>query len=444
MIALEGAQVHIHCLGLNHKTAGVGLREKLSLSEDQARAALARLGCGTDLNPDDVSEMVLLSTCNRTEVYATAPDPAFKELVSFLADITSLEEKTIQPYLYMHSNADAVSHLLRVASGLDSMVLGEPQILGQVAEAFHLAQKQDTIGKVLTKLFHTAIHAGKRAHAETQISHNPASVSSQAVLLVSRIVDSLQESHVVVLGAGEMAELAVKGLRKRGAREITVVNRTRERAQRLAERWGGNTLTFEDLAQALSLADVLICSTGAPHTLIGKSKVGEIISQRKGRPLVILDIAVPRDVEEEVRDLEGVSLFDIDEIHEQLQGSLAHREKEIPAVEDILEEEQETFEEYLQSLDVIPLISELHQYCDQIREEELVRTVDRLSIKNPKDIEILEAMTEAMLKKFLHTPIQRLRGEAGGVDVAEYTTITKDLFGLNGTNQDQDPENDRK
>lgn len=431
--------MHIHCLGLNYQDADIALREQLAMSEDAIRAALARLGCGTDLAPGGVSEMVILSTCNRVEIYANAPQSAFDELELYLADITAVPLGDFQSYLYRYEDQIAVEHLLRVASGLDSMVLGEPQILGQVADAYGLARSQGTVGKVMTKLFHTAIHAGKRAHTETRISHNPASVSSQAVLLVSQLVSSLPSSKVVVLGAGEMAELAVEGFRKRGVEDITVVNRTLERARELAEGWGGRVMTFEDLSRALIRADILITSTGAPHTLIGKSKVEEVIAQRKDRPLVILDIAVPRDVEEDVRELEGVSVYDIDDIHEHLEDSLAHREKEVPAVEEILREEQDHFKEFLKSLDVDPVIGELHQLCEEIREEELARTLDRLSSTNPEDVELLEAMTEAMVKKFLHGPIKRLKREAGGADVAEYTTITKDLFGLNGTSRDLEP-----
>lgn len=424
--------MHIHCLGLNHKTADVSLREKLALSEDQIHAALARLGCGDDLNPGRVTEMVILSTCNRVELYAVAPQPAFEPLERFLANISSVRKEDLHPFLYRHQDEEAVDHLLHVAAGLDSMVLGEPQILGQVADAFSMARTQGTVGKLMTKLFHTAIHAGKRAHAETKISHNPASVSSQAVVLVSQIVTDLADSHVLILGAGEMAELAVEGLRKRGVRKFTVVNRTVNRAHALARRWGGEALTFEDLFQALQQADVLISSTGAPHTLIGRSKVEEVISRRADRPLVILDIAVPRDIEADVGDLPGVTLFDIDEIHERLKGSLAHREKEIPAVEAILEEERNAFEKFMDSLDVIPLISKLHRYCDEIRREELARTTDRLSYVDSEELEILDAMTEAMLKKFLHSPIKRLKQEAGGADVVEFTSITKALFGFEG------------
>jgi len=425
--------VHIHCLGINYQTADVSLRERLALSEDQARAALARIGCGTDLEPGGVKEMVILSTCNRVEIYAIGSDDIFQELANFISDVTSVPLEQFQPFLYQYQNQKAIDHLLHVAAGLDSMVLGEPQILGQVTDAFSLARGQDTVGKVMTKLFHTAIHAGKRAHSETKISHNPASVSSQAVLLVSRIVPELPVSRVVVLGAGEMAELAVEGLRKRGVRDITVVNRTRERARELAEGWDAKVMTFEDLSQALVQADILISSTGAPHTLIGKSKVEQVMSQRKDRPLVILDIAVPRDVESDVRELNGVSVYDIDDIHDRLQDSLAHREKEVPAVERIIREEQDHFHEFLQSLNVDPLIGELHQYCEKIREEELARTLDRLHTTDPEDVKLLEAMTEAIVKKFLHLPIQKLKREAGGTEVAEYTSVTKNLFGLNGT-----------
>jgi glutamyl-tRNA reductase len=308
--------MHIHCLGLNHTTAPIQLREKLSLSEDQVRAALARLGCG---GIHSIAELIILSTCNRVELYAVSSQNSFSALENFLSETRAVSTSELKPYLYHFVDSDAVAHLFKVAAGLDSLVLGEPQILGQVTRSLELARGQNSAGSLLNRLFQSAIHAGKRVRTETTISCNSASVSSLAASVAEKNVRDVKQAQVVVLGAGEMAELAVEALRKRGVDKIRVINRTLERAQALAQRWGAEAATFEFLEEALCETDILISSTGAPHIILSAEMVRLAMQSRPHRPLVLLDTAVPRDIAPEVAEIPHVRLFDIDHLNTHLE-----------------------------------------------------------------------------------------------------------------------------
>ncbi len=426
--------MHLHCLGLNHRTAPVEIRERLAFGEEAVRAALARIGCG-ELRPDSVSEMVILSTCNRVEVYAVAPQPAFAELEAFLSEARGVETGAFHTHLYRLLDKDAVHHLFRVAAGLDSMVIGEPQILGQVTRALELARGQGTVGSLLSRLFQAAIHAGKRARTETAISHNPASVASVAARLAARLTPDIPQAQVVVLGAGEMAELVVESLRKQGAQRILVVNRTLERARLLADRWHGQAATFEQMEQALAQADIVITSTGAPHTLIHPPIVEAIMAQRPDRPLTFIDIALPRDVDPAVNDIPFVAVHDLDALQTYLETSLEARAHEIPHVERILAEEEARFLDFLRSLDVIPLIAELRQTAEAIRQAELEKTLRRLGDLSEHDRKRLDAMTQAIVKKLLHHPITYLRRSVDNPTAAEYARA---FFGLESDRQTTD------
>lgn len=420
--------MHLHCLGLNHNTAPIAVREKLDFSEEAIRAALARLGCGEGL--ERVSGLVILSTCNRVELYAASPDIIFDQLESFLSEARGISRDALHRLLYTYLDGDAVRHLMTVASGLDSLVIGEPQILGQVTRALELARAHDAAGPVLNRLLQAAIHTGKRAHTETEISRNPASVSSLAARLCEQSHPDLKSAQVVVLGAGEMAELAVEALRKRGVQNILVVNRTIERARGLAARWNAEIATFESLRDALVWADILIASTGAPHTLIHPDMVAAAMKQRPHRSLVLIDIAVPRDIDPEVADLPRVRLFDIDSLNERLEVSLAGRSADVPAVQAIIEQEHAAFMEFLTSLNVLPLIANLHQQAETIRQNELQKTLRRMPDLTDSERLHVEALTEALVKKILESPTRRLRAEATSENAAEYAALTRTLFGL--------------
>ena len=429
--------MHILCLGLNHATAPIALRERLAFSEEQARAALARISCGQ--LPPPFPELLILSTCNRTELYAIAPADSFAPLEAFLSEARLVPPAEFQPLMYRFLDLHAVEHLFRVSAGLDSMVLGEPQILGQVTRALELARGQDTAGPMLNRLFQAAIHAGKRARTETAISRNSASVSSLAASVAALAVEDLEAAAVVVLGAGEMAGLTVESLRQRGVQSIRVINRTLERARQLASRWDAEPLTFEFLPQALAGADILIASTGAPHFLITPAMLADAMEQRPDRPVVLIDLAVPRDIDPACATIPGARLLDLDGLNAQLEDSLAARHAQVPAVEGILQEELDSFAGFLSSLDILPLIAGLYEQAESIRQAELQKTLRRLPGLSEMERARLEAMTQALVRKLLETPTLRLREQASGPHRFEYALLARSLFGLSGAGRFEDP-----
>jgi glutamyl-tRNA reductase len=422
--------MHILSIGLNHTTAPVELRERLAFSEEQVRAALARLGCAHTNGTGDTKEMVVISTCNRIEIYAASSKESFSGLENFLSDARGVPVEALRPHLYHYADVESVRHLLDVAAGLDSLVLGEPQILGQVTRALELARGVGATGPLLSRLFQAAIHAGKRARTETAISRNPASVSSLAAGLCERSVGDIKKAKIVILGAGEMAELAVEALRKRGAQNLMVVNRTLERAHALADRWDAQADTFENLEAALIRADILISSTGAPHIMIESNMVSAAMLKRPERPLMLVDIAVPRDIDSDVVKINNVCLHDIDNLSAHLEQSLAERASEVPRVEAILDEEESRFMDFLASLDVLPLIVDMRQQAESIRQAELNKTLRRLPDLNEAERSRIEALTQALVKKLLDAPTNRLRAQANTPNAPEYADVARTLFGL--------------
>ena len=418
----------IFSIGLSHTSSAVELRERLAFNEDQTRASLSRLRCGH--LSGNMTEMVILSTCNRVEIYAVSSQEIFPELEIFLSEERGVNRDEFALHLYHHEDLDVARHLLHVAAGLDSLVMGEPQILGQVTRALELARGQNTAGPILNRIFQSAIHAGKRARTETSISRNPASVSSLAATLSQRVVRHIADAQIVILGAGEMAELAVEALRKRGANQILVINRTLERAHALAQRWNAQATTFENINTALACADILIASTGAPHRLISREMVKEAMTHRAERPLVLIDIAVPRDIDPETANIPHVRLYDMDNLNAQLETSLADRMVEVPRVKSILEEELTEFEDYLKSLEMLPIIADIHQQAESIRQVELDKTLRRLPDLTEAERNHIEAMTQALVKKLLHAPTHRLRAEAASPRASEYAAVARTLFNL--------------
>ena len=422
--------MHIHCIGLNHNTANIDLRERLAFPKQRVETALARIGCGFGSSPAHIQEIVILSTCNRVELYVVAAHEAFDAIEGFLSETSGVPADEFSAQLYRLLDDDVVTHLMRVAAGLNSLVLGEPQILGQVTDAFSLARGHGTAGKILSRLFQCAIHAGKRARTETMISQNPASVASVAIKLISEIVPRFENSQIVMLGAGETIELAVEALIKRGAKQIQVVNRTLERAQALATRWGSEAYTFEMLSGLIPETDILITSTGAPHTIIHKETITPALDDRPERPLVIMDIAVPRDVDVAVADIPGVTLYDMDSLSTGLEESLSKRRAEVPQVENILDEGVTDFMNYLTTLDVVPIIVEMRRQANTIRENELAKTILRMPDLPPDAQQHIDALTKSIVQKILHSPTIRLREVAGSPNASDYANITRGLFGL--------------
>jgi glutamyl-tRNA reductase len=422
--------MHIHCLGTSHNTANIHLREQLAFTGTRIEDALSQFSSGEIEVISPIDEMIILSTCNRVEIYAVSSEVAFESIAEFLTEVSGIPGTEFSAHTYQLLDEEVVDHLMRVSAGLDSLVLGEPQILGQVIDAFAAAQCNGSIGNILSRLFQAAIHAGKRARTETMISQNPASVASIAVMLVNKCVPDLVRANILVLGAGEMAELTVQALIKRGATNITVLNRTLERAQALAQRWSGSAATFDSLQEKLIETDILITSTGAPHTIITASKAGRAMAKRHSRPLVIMDIAVPRDVDPEVGKLPNISLFDMDTLALNLEEALAKRKEEVPNVEVILNEEKIEFMKYLTTLDVVPIISQMRKKANQIRQAELEKTIRRMRDLSPEEQERIEAMTKSIVSKILHNPTITLKSKSTGSKAAEYANVTRSLFGL--------------
>jgi glutamyl-tRNA reductase len=451
--------MRILCLGLSHHTAPVALRERLTYSAPALQAALSRFGCGQAERPAGVSELVILSTCSRLELYAAtsagamaddavaagavpavdalpaepeALDAWFEPMLAFVAETRGLDLAGLRHRFYRLAGPDASEHLGRVAAGLDSIILGEPQILGQVADAYALANAQGAAGPVLSALFQAAIRAGKRARTETGISRNPASLSSVAVKLAERVVGPLSERRVLVVGAGEMAELAVEALRARGANQLTVVNRTQARAAALAQRWGAGALTFEQLTEAVAGADLVITSTDAPHFIITAEVARAALAGRPAQPLLFIDLAVPRDVDPAVRDLPNAHCYDIDALEHALNGSLAQRQQEVPRVAAIVAGEMQAFAEWLRRLEVAPVIADLRAKAEAIRRAELDKTLRRLAHLGPEERQHIETLSVALINKLLHDLTLRLKAGAGTSQAAHYAAALRELFVLPG------------
>lgn len=425
--------MRLHCLGINHQTAEVSTREKLAFDINQTKSFWEALRKETERKVD---ELVVLSTCNRVEIYAVSEQPFFAELEKSLVELRDISGKDIGHLFYRLVDEQVISHLLRVSSGLDSMVLGEPQILGQVTEAYQTGLEIGSCGKMLSKLFQSAISTGKRVRTETDISKNSMSVSSLAAQVTEQIVGNVSDSQITLLGAGEMAELAIEALKKRGANKFIVISRTINSACDLAQKWDGHAGTMENLTGALENTDILLTSTSAPHTIIHRSLIEGIMANRPNRPLVIIDIAVPRDVASDVKDIAGVSLFDIDRLNQGVVKAVESRESEIPKVEKIIDEEYLTFKEYFGSLKVLPVIAGIRQQANAIRQQELEKALRQLDGIDPKQQERIKALTHAIVQKILHEPTIRLRQEANGPNGEKYAVAVSELFGLNGKNGD--------
>jgi glutamyl-tRNA reductase len=421
---------HLLCIGISHQTASIALREQLAFTPYMLEAGLSRLVCGNGSCPREIRELLILSTCNRVEMYAVSTTDCFDHLESFLSEVKNIPAEQFSSSLFRLKDEAVPHHLFTVAAGLDSVVLGEPQILGQVTDAFTAARQQGTAGKILSRLFQTAIHVGKRVRTETVIAQNPASIASVAVHLISQKVDSLSNARIMVLGAGEMAELAVEALRKRGVHRIFVVNRTLQHAQELARRWNGEAASLEMLLELLPAVDIVIASTGAPHTIIRAPMVQQAIAQRPNRVMVFMDIAVPRDVDPQVGEIPGVSLFDIDSLSEHLENGIARREAEVPHAQEIITEELDGFMKYLAALDVIPLIVQLRKRANAIRIAEIEKNCRRIPNLSPEAHDHIDALTKSIVNKILHDPTVCLRREANGPNAYDYADLTRHLFGL--------------
>ena len=393
-------------IGVNHKTAPIALREKIAIGRDElaetTRALAAMPG---------VTECMIVSTCNRVEILSAVESPAI-DVTSFLHRHFGLDPTLLAPHLYEHRDQEAVRHLFRVAASLDSMVVGEPQILGQVKEAFAVARAAGTVGGQLEHLLQSTFAAAKRVRTETEIGSNSVSIASVAVELARKIFGSLQGRTVFLVGAGKMSELAARHLVQQGAGAILVTNRTLERARRMAESFAGQVIPFEELYDAASQADIVISSTGAPHPIFRREHGQTFLHRRRNRPMFFIDIAVPRDVDPEMGKLEGIFVYDIDDLQQVAASHLSERSREAAAAEALIAGEVERFHQRQLAVNVAPAIVALQRQAEEIRQAELKRAQAHLGPLSAEQIAAVEALTRGLVNKFLHPPMQALKQAA--------------------------------
>jgi len=420
--------------GVSHHTAPLALRERLVVSAGDTIVAAQRI-----LEAAGAKEIVLLSTCNRTELYAVEGD--HDAVPAIWNDLSALLGEDVSPYGYVRRDREAVSHLYRVTAGIDSMILGEAQIHGQVRDAWE--RSRGAAGAVLSRLFQSALMVGGRVRNETAIGRGAASTSSAAVQLASKIFGSLSGRHAMVLGAGDMAELALECLVSEGVRTAIVANRTHERAEELAKRYKAQALHYDECWAHLADVDLLICSTAAPHAIVGVEQIVGSLKARGDRPLCILDIAVPRDVDPAVGQLGNVFLYDLDDLRTVATANIERRKEELPAAESVIAPEVEKYWEWLAGLAAVPVLRTFRTEMDRMREAELADAMRRLEHLSPRDREAVEHFSKALMNKFLHEPSVRLRAAAAngrGLGVVDALRYLFDLRATDAEGTDGAPE----
>lgn len=413
-------------LGLNHKTAPVDVRERFAISKQAVRDGLENLN-----EYEGISEAVILSTCNRSEMYAVVDDAQedLATLKQFLFDLTGNEED-IDDYLYSFVDEECIRHLFRVASSLDSLVLGEGQILSQVKDAYAIAREAGTTSTVLNTLFHRAIATGKRVRTETRIAYNSVSVSYAAVELAREKLGPLEQSSALIFGAGKMAELTAEHLVSHGIKKIYVANRHFEKAQDLAARFHGEAVPFEGALKHAADIDVVVTSTGAPHYVVKPWETRQLMTKRKGRPIFFIDIAVPRDVDPEVSNIKGVILYNIDALEAVVDEHVQERQAEARGAERIVEEEVQSIEDKFQYLSFRPLMALLSERCERIRLREIHRAYSKLPDLTKSERRQIEHMTRMIVRKILRMPMMKLNASAGTPNEQFYIDAMRALFKL--------------
>ena len=412
-------------IGVNHQTAPVEVREQFAIPEARLPEAARSLA-----SYPGVEEGMVVSTCNRVELVARTVNGT-ADLHGFVRDFYGFDPGPYREYLYEHRERDAVRHVFRVASSLDSMVVGEPQILGQVKEAYATARAVGAVSSHLDALLTRAFAVAKRVRTETAIATSAVSVASVAVDLAKKIFGNLQGKTVYLVGAGKMCELSARHLLAHGAKQILVANRTYERAVALAKKFNGQAVPFEQLYETVSNADIVISSTGAPHAIFRKEHGEKFLSRRKNRPMFFIDIAVPRDIDAEMNKLDGIFVYDIDDLQQVVATHIADRRAEADRAEAIVQLEVDKFESRLQTLDVVPTIVSLQEHLETVRQAEIDRVRGRLGALSPDQEMAVEALTRGIINKIMHTPITTLKTVAR--ESPEATTVidlVRKLFGL--------------
>jgi glutamyl-tRNA reductase len=416
--------MNLQLLGVNHRTAPVEVRERLAIPESKLPQALQQL-----MTIPGVNEALILSTCNRVEIVAHTANGS-TDLRHFLKQYFALDPTPYEPHLYEFRQDDAVRHVFRVASSLDSMVVGEPQILGQVKEAYATARAAGTVQSYLDLLLTRAFAVAKRVRTETAVGSSSVSVASVAVELAGKIFGSLEGKHVCIVGAGKMSELAARHLVAQGAGPVFVANRTYERACALAERFGGQAIKFDKLYDHCERADVVITSTGAPVTIFKREHGARFPAKRRNRPMFFIDLAVPRDVDPEMSKLDGIFVYDIDDLQEAVSSHVESRKKEAEHAESIIQTEVERFHARLQTLHVVPTIVSLQDQFETIRQAELDRVRGRLGKLTPEQEMAVEALTHGIVNKIMHTPIRSLKSAAAGPEMTTIVETFRKIFDL--------------
>lgn len=427
-------QMHTLVIGINYKTAPVEIRERLSFNEADLSDAIKTL-----CTKKSILENIILSTCNRTEIYAVVDQlhTGRYYIKEFLAEWFGLEQKEFSPFLFVYEDDGAIEHLFNVTCGLNSMVLGETQILGQVRTSFMLAQQEGTTGTVFNHLFKQAITLAKRAHSETDIGANAVSVSYAAVELAKKIFGSLANKHVLIFGAGKMGELAAQNLHGNGVKEVTVINRTYEKAIDLANRFNGKARTLAELERAMVEADILISSTGAKDFVISKDMMVKVEKKRKGKPLFMVDIAVPRDLDPKIGELENVFLYDIDDLEGIVEANLQERKKAAEKIMLMIEKEIVEFKQWLGMLGVVPVISALREKAHVIQSETMVSLERKLPNLSERDLKVLNKHTKSIINQLLKDPILQAKEMAARPDANQAMDLFIKIFNIEELVQEQ-------
>jgi len=413
--------MQLYALGLNHHTAPLAIRERVAFEPASLAGALRDLTSGRA-----VREAAILSTCNRTELYFASEAP--QHAADWLAQFHRLPLGEVAPYLYSHPEREAVRHVFRVASGLDSMVLGEPQILGQVKEAVRHAEQAGTLGTLLHKLFQSSFAVAKEVRSTTAIGANIVSMAAAAVHLAERIFERIDEQNVLFIGAGEMIELCVAHFAGAGPKSIAIANRTEARALALAERCGGKTLTMEALAEALPRFDIVVSCTASPLPIVGLGMVERAVKARRHRPMVMVDLAVPRDIEAEVAALDDVFLYSVDDLAQVVEAGLESRQQAVVEAEGIIEGRVDGFLHWMRTREAVPAIRALRQHAETVREAELERALKQLARGDAPD-KVLEALAHGLTNKLMHAPTHYLNQAEGGEHDAAAQLVRR-LFDL--------------
>ncbi len=422
----------IAVIGLNHKTADVELREKLAFNGPKLEEGIRLIR-----ELPDIMETIIVSTCNRVEIYLMVKDvgKAFEAIKDFFVRFFDIKKESLGNALYLHEDMQAVRHIFRVSSSLDSMVVGEPQILGQLKDAFEFALEKKTTGVFLNRLLKKSISVAKRVRTETKIAENAVSISFAAVELAKKIFDDLSTKAFMLLGAGEMAELAAKHMINNGVKNIVIANRTYETGCRLAEEFSGRAIKFDDYLNELAHADILVCSTGAQKYVLMKDQMQKVMKERKNRPVFLIDISVPRNIDPEINDMDNVYLYDVDDLKGVVDTNILERQKEARKAEDIIEEEIETFKKWLSSLDSVPAVIALREKAETIRKEEMEKLLNRFPEIGEKEKKAIEGMAGSIINKLIHAPTVALREDSEDKDIMIATI--KRLYGLNGEDNDK-------